>query len=224
MKYLSAFVIIFLTISSCKKDNNDDQPQVPDIIYMNQAAGSTWNYRETNASDGPTVTSDYLITATAKDTSIENKSYHVYSYSYGGSKYLNRTNSDYYEYDSLNGYLGKAIERLYLRSNLNINGTWSQASSVMIPNTAFSVNVKLNNQIIDKNDRTVNGTLYTGVIHVRSTITSTDIPANNLQSAIDSYFAPKVGLIENSTLIDLDYLGIKSHIDVKTILTSSVLK
>lgn len=222
MKPISFFIVILIIFSACKKENKENQPGDPVKSYVNTVAGSKWIYHEVNASTGTAVESDYSVTSLAKDTTIDTKKYHIYTYSYGGSKYLNQSNSDYYEYDSLNGYLGKSVERLYLKANLPLNGTWSQDVSVPVT-MGITINVKLNNQIKEKGEKTVNGTTYSDVIHVKSTLTSTDIPADKLTSGIDSYFAPGYGMIENHTVIDVDYMGINNHVDIQTTLKSAIL-
>ena len=89
----------------------------------------------------------------------------------------------------------------------------------------MAILVNLTNKIVETGiSRMVNGTNYTGVIHVSTTISSTSIPAANLTSSIDGYYAPNYGLIENSTLVNLNYLGLAEYVNIKTQLTSSVLK
>lgn len=222
MKQLSFFIVILVIFAACKKDNGGEKPVDPIKSYVNTEVGSTWLYHELDASTGSNIESDYSVTSLGKDTIIETKKYHIYSYSYGGNKYLHQSNTDYFEYDSLNGYLGNPVQRLYLKSNLSVNGAWSQSFSIPVT-MGITINAKLNNQIKDKGERIVNGITYSDVIHVKSTITSPDIPADKLISDIDSYFSPGYGLIENHTVINLDYMGISNHVDVLTTLQSATL-
>ncbi|MBS1758047.1 MAG: hypothetical protein JSU03_12305 [Bacteroidetes bacterium] len=69
----------------------------------------------------------------------------------------------------------------------------------------------------------VNGKTYTKVIHVQSSISVDGVPATALTSDIQTYYAPKVGLIQNTIKINLNYLGLVSSTDTKTILKSSVI-
>lgn len=223
------FILIIATtiISSCsKKDATPSTPPTTDT-YLNSNAGSSWTYHETDSSTATPSSSDYTVTSTSTDTTINSKSYHIYSYSYGGSEYLNLTGHNYYQFDSVPGGLGQVIERLYLQDNAAVNATWSQNFTVNISagGITLPVQVTLENKIIGTGmSRTVNGIPYSGVIHVSTTISSTSIPAANLTSSIDSYYAPNYGLIENSTLVNLNYLGLTENVNIKTQLMSSVLK
>ena len=223
------FILFVATaiISSCgKKDSTTTNP-TPAATYININSGSSWNYNEVDSSTATPKNSNYIVTSTNTDTTINNKSYHVYSYSYGGSEYLNLTGHNYYQFDSIPGGLGQVIERLYLEDNAAVNATWSQNFSVNINvgSVPFAVQVTLANKIMQTGlSRMVNGTNYTGVIHVSTTISSSSIPAADLTSSIDSYYAPNYGLIENSTLVKLNYLGVSENVNIKTQLVSSILK
>lgn len=223
-------LIIFIAtgiISSCGKKDTTSTTSPTSESYINTNEGSSWIYHEDDSSSATPTSSDYIVTSTSSDTTVNNKKYHIYSYSYGGSEYLNLSGHDYYQYDSIPGGLGQVIERLYLQDNATANATWSQNFSVNINvgGVPFAIQVTLTNKIIETGiSRMVNGTNYTGVIHVSTTISSTSIPAANLTSSIDSYYAPNYGLIENSTLVNLNYLGLTEYVNIKTQLTSSVLK
>ena len=223
------FILFIATaiISSCSKKDSTTTNPTPAATCINNNAGSSWTYNEIDSSAATPTNTNYTVSSTSTDTTINSKSYHVYSYSYGGSEYLNLTGNNYYQYDSVPGGLGQVIERLYLVDNAAVNATWSQNFSVNINvgSVPISVPVILTNKIIETGTTLiVNGITYTGVIHVSTTISSTSIPAANLTSSIDSYYAPNYGLIENSTLVNLNYLGITEYVNTKTLLTSSVLK
>ena len=214
-------------ISSCSKKDSTTKNPTPAVNYINTNSGSSWTYNEVDSSTATPKNSNYTVSSTNTDTTINNKSYHVYSYSYGGSEYLNLTGHNYYQFDSIPGGLGQVIERLYLEDNAAVNATWSQNFSVNINvgGLPFAVQVTLVNKITETGiSRMVNGNNYTGVMHVSTTISSTSIPAANLTSSIDSYYAPNYGLIENSTLVKLNYLGVSENVNIKTQLMSSVLK
>ena len=72
--------------------------------------------------------------------------------------------------------------------------------------------------------RTVNSTSYSDVIHVSTTISSALIPAASLTTVINSYYAPKYGLIENSSVVHLDFAGIVQDVDTETKLVNATLK
>ena len=125
------FVLILFAVS-CSK-NNDTKTQPP--------AGYLFNYLKRKHLElspnrfltaATPVNSDYTITSTSKDTSINGRSYHVYNNSAGGNQYLNISGNDYYQYDSLNlGVVKAVIERLYLKDNAAVGTTWNQSKPLI---------------------------------------------------------------------------------------------
>lgn len=222
MKKLIPLIALVFFIFGCNKDKDKGGSDLP-ITYINTNPGSLWMYHEVNSSDGTPESSDFTITSTPKDTSIQGKTFHIYAYSYGGFQYLNQTGSDYYQYDSLPG-LGSPILRLYLKSKAKVGDTWDQTINVTIPGVPAAIPVKISNKVIEIGSHTVNGTAYNNVMHIQSSISSTLIPAANLQSSIDTYYAENYGLVESSVDIDLDYMGIVEKADINITLTSAVLK
>ena len=220
----SLVLLIALFVVSCKKDKSNPTPPTTATSYQNVAAGSTWNYHSVD-NTGSSAPSDYTITSTSKDTSINSKSYHVYSDSEGSNQYINITGSDYYEFDSLPANLGSAIERLYLKDNAAIAANWTQNVNVNIPGSPIPVPVTITNTIAEKGiSRTVGATTYTDVIHVSTAIASTLIPTASLTTSIDTYYAPNYGMIENTSSVSLDFLGIVQDYDTQTTLVSADLK
>jgi hypothetical protein len=218
-----AFMLVF---SACKKseDTNTPPPQ-QDTTYLTTSAGSTWNYHETDASGTTPIDEDYTLTSTSRDTSINGKSYHIFSSSDGNTLYFNITGHDYYQFDSLPAALGPQVfERLYLKDNVAVATTWTQNIDVTLPGAPFPVPIIITYNILEKGiSRTVNGINYTDVIHVATSIHSSLIPSASLTSDINSYYAKKYGLIEASTVIGLDFMGIVENINIETKLVSSNL-
>ncbi|HEY9340676.1 MAG TPA: hypothetical protein VIQ23_03780 [Hanamia sp.] len=223
-KNILYLLIAIIAFGSCeKKDNPEPNPPAEDT-YINATAGSTWKYHETNSSSGTAQESEYTVTSSSKDTTINSRSYHIYNYSYGGSQYLNISGHEYYQYDSISGGLGQIFERLYLKDNVAVGTNWTQNISVSVPGLPFSVPVTITNTIAEKGiAKTVNGNNYTDVIHVSTSITSTSIPTG-LTSDIHSYYAKKYGLIESSAIVSLNFLGVVQNINVVTKLNSATLK
>ena len=216
-----AFLVIF---SSCKKDDAPkDTPSTE--TYINTNAGSTWTYRQTDIANNNS-SSDYTITSTANDTTIESRKYHVYTYSYGGSKYLGMDGHEYYQYDSIPITGGVNIQRLYLKDNAAKDDTWKQDFNLNIqelPGTTIQLTVQ--NKVEEKGiTKTVNGKDYSNVYHVSTSLSSSAIPSTALVSSIDSYYAPGYGLIENTTTVELNFMGIVKQVNFKTELMSSDLK
>ncbi|MGN6340160.1 MAG: hypothetical protein ACTHML_04310 [Ginsengibacter sp.] len=224
MKTSLVFFALLFIFSSCKKDNAPkDNPS--NETYVNTNAGSTWTYRQTDMADNNS-TSDYTITSTANDTTIDSRKYHVYTYSYGGSKYLGIEGHDYYQYDSIPITGGVNIQRLYLKDNAAKDDTWKQDFNLQIQELqGATIQLTVQNKVVEKGiTKTVNGKDYSNVYHVSTSLSSSAIPSTALASTIDSYYAPGYGLIENTTQVELNYLGLVKEVNFKTELTSTDLK
>jgi len=222
MKTVVYALAVTLIFSACNKNNSDSSASTD--VYLNTTQGSSWSYTQTDES-GTNPPSNYTVTSSSKDTTINSRKYHVYDYSYGGSEYLGVDGHDYYQYDSIPVSGGINIERLFLKDNASAGTTWNQDFSLTIPGVPLPVPLTVSNRIAEKGiDKTVNGTTYSNVIHVSTSLSSGLIPSSSFSSSIDSYYAPKYGLIENTTVIHLDYLGLTEDINVKTELTSATLK
>ena len=221
------FPAFMLIMSSCKKSESTNTPPTQqDTAYLTTSPGSTWNYHETDASGTTPINSDYTLTSTSRDTSINGKSYHIFSNSDGSTQYFNVTGHDYYQFDSLPATLGTSVfERLYLKDNVAAATTWSQDINVTLSGVPFPIPIIITYNILEKGiSRTVNGNSYSDVIHVSTTISSSVIPAASLVTNINSYYAPKYGLIENSSVVHLDFVGIVQDLDSQTILLDATLK
>lgn len=221
--------IILLTLpalflfASCKKENSSGETPEENLNYLNTTAGSSWLYHEINSSGPSPVQSDYRVTSTASDTTINNKSYHIYSLSYGGSRYLNLSGNDYYEFDTVPGEGVKSFERLYLKGGVPVGTSWSQSENLVVE--GIPIPMKITNTIVSTTlIKEVNGKSYEKVIHIKTTITTDKLPAGSLMTDINSYYAPNYGLIENTSKLTLDYMGMKEKIDISTSLKSSDLK
>jgi len=219
--FLLLAAILFFT--ACNK--NDSNPNTTSNAYINTNAGSSWTYHETDSSGATPSNSDYTVTSTSEDSTINGKKYHVYNYSNGGNEYLSHTGSDYYQYDSIPVSGGVNIDRLYLKDNASVGTTWSQSFTLSIPNAPIPVPITLTNKVVEKGiSRIVNGTSYSNVTHVSSSISSSLIPSSSFSSSINGYYAPNYGMIESSTVIQLNYLGLTENVNISTKLTGSSLK
>lgn len=227
MKRRLFFGILALCITavSCKKSNSPVITPSADV-YMNVAAGSTWQFALTD--NIASKTTNYTLTSTAKDTTISSRQYHVYTNTPAGtSEYYLISGGDYYTYRDLGVNLGNnKVEILYLKDNIAAGTNWDQSFSLTVfPPPLPQIHATISNTVVDKGiSRTVNGVTYSNVIHIKSTLSSSDIPAANLTSDINNYYAPKVGVIETTNKINLNYSGFVQNVDTKLILMSSVLK
>src|SRR5450432_1165037 len=215
------FVTFLLFIVSCKKNETTTTPQQD--VYLTTSAGSTWNYHETDLSGTTPVNKDFTLTSTSRDSSINSRNYHVFSNSGGSSQYLNITGSDYYQFDSLPAGFGTStIERLYLKDNAAVGANWNQATTVTLPGVPLAVPVTLTFSVVEKGiSRTVNGMVYSNVIHVTTSISSVLIPAASLTTSINSYYAKKYGLIETTNIISLNYMGVIQNLNTETKLVNA---
>ena len=225
MKKLIILIAGIAFFYGCKKSDSGSGGGAKAEFYLNTTSGSSWSYHETNSSNGTPQNSDYTLVSTSRDTSINSKSYHIYTFSYGGSQYMAHSSNDYYQYDSIPGALGQIFERLYLKDNIVANASWSQQIAVTIPGLPVTIPVEINNKIVEKGiSKIISGATYNNVIHVSTTISSAAIPSASLTSDINSYYAPGYGLISNTTIVHLDYAGVKQDVNIATTLNSASLK
>lgn len=228
-KAIFAILGLFFLASSCKKSSDDGSGGgTTPTPYMSVTANSTWQYEQiTNPSSATPVSVNYTLTSTTRDTTIGGKQYHVFTNSStNGSEYYNITGSDYYQYRDLPAALGNAkIDALYLKDNLALNSTWSQAVTVTVSGVPVALNVTYT--IIEKGgSKTVNGNAYTDVITVKTDITPTTpgIPASALTTDIKSYYARKVGLIQSDNKVVVNFAGFNQTSDTQLKLKSSDIK
>ncbi|MEO6681416.1 MAG: hypothetical protein ABIN48_01200 [Ginsengibacter sp.] len=213
--------VLFL-FSSCKKEDSKTNSR-ESTTYINTKSGSSWTYHEINSSGSTAIESDYTITSTNRDTTINNRSYHIYDLSFGGNRYLNITGKDYFEFDTLPGQNKKPFERLYLKGDASIGTSWTQSEKLMLE--GVEIPITITNTIVENSlTKVINGRSYDKVVHVSSKITSLYFPGNALKTDIHSYYAPNYGLIENTTNIELDYLTLKQTFNISTTLKSADLK
>ena len=216
--FLSLFAI------SCSKDGDDGEEPVT-AVYLNSKAGSTWNYETTdNATPGTPET--YTLTSTNRDSTVNGKSYHVYTNSSSGaSEYNNKTGNDYYRFQALPADLGgQNVEELYLKSGSAVNASWTQ--SFNIPAGIITFMLTNTNKIVEKNiSRTVNGTLYNNVTHVKTDVAISGLPPGTvtITSDIHQYYAPNYGMIEANIKFTVDFMGSQQVTDVSTKLKSATL-
>ncbi|RYG21164.1 MAG: hypothetical protein EOO07_03285 [Chitinophagaceae bacterium] len=221
------FGAIFLSILtiSCSKEGDDDEGTTSQV-YLHSTSGSTWNYRTVDNAGPGTPATNYTLTSTSRDTSINGKNYHVYTNSATGeSEYNGRVNNDYYLFQALPDELGGSnIENIYLKAAASANASWTQ--SYPITAMGFPITVKIINTIVEKGmSKTVNGTAYADVIRVKTDISITGLPPGTitLTTDINQYYAPKVGMIETSSKIDVNILGTAQSTNETTTLQSATL-
>jgi len=219
--------LTFLSIFGISCQQDDPPTPVAIVKYMSLSAGSTWNYELVN--NLAVTTSTYVLSSTTRDSTINGKSYHVFTNSSGSAnEYHNITGNDYYNFRNLPGALGgSSVENIYLKDNAAVGATWSQTYPVTVSGVAL--NTIITNTITEKGiSKTVKGTVYNDVIHVTTAITVTigaiPLPASALTTNIHFYYAPKFGLIQSSNVINLNYAGIIDNTNQQTSLVSANIK
>ena len=217
---LIPLLCLLALFADCKKK----KAATPDAYY-NTSANSTWNYQNVNSSVGAPVTTNYVVTSTNRDTTAMGKTYHVYTNSMAGNQYYNRTGSDYYQLDSLKlPPTAVLFDRLYLKDEATVGTGWTQSLTLTLPAIPIPVPITVSYSIAEKGiSRTVNGIAYSDVIRVSTGISTTLLPTA-ITSTINSYYARKYGLIENSTVVGITVMGVTQNINTTTKLMSSNLK
>jgi hypothetical protein len=224
MKTLLSILAVSTILFACKKSDNGGNTTPAAEHYMNYKSGSTWNYLQTN--NTTQVASNYTLTSTDKDSTINGRSYHLFNKTTGSNTtraYYAVSGNEYFQYDTIPGGLATGfIERSYLRDNLSAGASWTQIINLNV--SGFPVQVTALNTIVSKDgSRTVNGVNYSNVIHVK---TNLSVPASlpiTITSDINGYYAKKVGMIESSNLVNVQFGGMTQSTNNKTILLSSQL-
>lgn len=229
-------------LASCSKDD-DSSPNPPaGDPYITLAAGDTRDYRRT-LNNPPSPPENYRVTTTNRDTVAGSRTYRVFESSGGPNQYFNITGSDYFSFADIGGALqGVLLENKYLSTTLNAGSSWNQNfSDITVPGITGTVSGTLTNKIEAKGlTHTVPGfATYNDVIRVSSTVNNivamveiapgveipVNIPAGQVYTNIQSYYAPKVGMVENNSIIsfNIDVMGFQyqDSSNVSTILTAS---
>jgi hypothetical protein len=225
-KIIFSLLTICIVISACKKDKNTVSLPVETVKFMSFTANSTWNYELT---DNLTSSStSYTITSTDRDSTVNNKAYHVFTNSAGPNQYYFLSGSDYYTFENLPATLsGNLFENIYLKDNAAVNTSWSQ--NYQVTTSGVPLNITIVNTIAEKGmNKTVNSIAYTDVTHVTSTLAVSafgiPLPSGAITTDVQSFYAKKYGLIQSVNKININYSGIVSNTDQQTILKSSDIK
>jgi hypothetical protein len=203
--FLTPVILVFLAFSACKKSSSTPENVA---LYLNNTAGNTWTYELAETESGTITTSNYTLTATARDTNINGKGFRIFNNSGIGNEYYFKNNNDYTEFLDIDLLSNLQFENLYLRADAPAGSSWSQ-NIPPITSSGITANLMKYDTVIEKGiSKTVKGKTYTDVIHVASAIKITSIsvpviPLNSLQSSIHNYYAPGVGRILSTNFIKL---------------------
>ena len=199
-KIIISALFIASMASSCKKDD----VVTPGISkFITTSPGTTWDYQSTDNSTS--VVSTYTRTSTSRDTTISNKTYHIFNNTDSSGTtdaFYNNTDNDYYQFSTLAAGLDP-IDLHYLNDAAVAGGSWNQSFSVPVPNSpipGLMLTIRINYSVVEKGTSlVVNGKTYTDVIKVKSDITIDPIFGLSVTttSNIYNYYAPKYGLIKS---------------------------
>lgn len=223
-----SFFALSIICFSCKKDSTPTPPATPVDKYMTFTAGSQWDFEKiANPSSASPVTTNYSITSSNRDTTINAKQYHVFTNNSGGvSEYYYNSGNDYYVYRKLPADFGDTyVEIIYLKDNAAVGETWSQTYPINY--SGVLIQVTLTNKIVERGlSQNINGKSYSDVIKVNTKLSATGIPLPfTLTDEINNYFAPKYGAIKEETKIDFTITGLPaSKFEEDISLKSAILK
>lgn len=215
-----AFLLLLFIISCGKSDN--PSPATTEN-YMNMKTGSVWNYEVIN-NVPPASTSNYTLTSTNRDSTVDAKIYHVFTNSSNGaSEYYRVSGTDYSTFQNLPAALGGTkVDNLYLKAGAAVGTTWAQSYNITY--NSLPLTVTLTNKILETGiSKTVNTITYNNVIHVSTGVSVAGIPSSALTSDINYYYAPNYGMIENTTILNINYFGIVSNTNTTSRLKTATL-
>jgi len=218
MRKLMMIAGAVILMGSCSKDDNSGTGNNNAVSLIPNTNGSTWNY---DTKDNIlAVNGSYQLKATAKDTSINSKTYRVFTNSSGANEYFNHSTNDYYQFGTLPG-LSQSVELLNLK-DAAAGTKWTETKSVTY--SGFPMTVVVNYEVAEKGIAyTANGKNYTDVTHIKITIGS--LIASGLPipttSEFNYYYARGIGRIYSRVKLTavVALLGVNISKDDETTLT-----
>ncbi len=201
---LSALLAVCMT--SCDKDD-DPQPTVETPDYQPTTANSTWTYHVNNISNSA-LSFDFTLKASSKDSSINGRTYKVFTNTSGDNEYYTSTGKDYFQYAGFAG-ITNAIELTYLK-DADLGATWTETKSVTVsgipltPTFTYSIAEVLPTY-------TVSGMNFTNVkkVHVSLSIPGLTIPSTDQD--LNFYYADGVGRIKSQIKLYVPLAGLNAN-------------
>jgi hypothetical protein len=202
-KNIFGVLIVSLLLISCSKNNNNDA--VTADSYLSITAGQTRTFENKDSISGTLTT--VVQTSSNRDTTVGTRSYHVFDNSDGSKEYFALAGNDYYTLFNLPATLSTVpVELLYLKANGSVGTTWSQNFSFNVPGLPIPVPIVFTHTIKETGITKTTGIKnHTNVIRVETKITS---PLLSINSDIQSYCAPKYGIVHMTTFIQVATAGI----------------
>lgn len=209
----AALLLCFTVFFSCKKK--------ADVVidYGPLTAGSTWTYQATTTGS---PSGSYTLTATNRDTLVNGKNYRVLTNSGGPNNYRHKAGNDYYSFGTFPA-LSLNVEQLYLKDNVDVNATWQSTQTFTVPQFPLPLTATFVYTIKEKGlSRTVSGANFSNVTKVGLAISVSG--GIGVVANADFYYAPSVGLIENTYNVNAIPLAGVSASSTTEILTSYSIK
>jgi hypothetical protein len=221
MKFLICAVtaIVATTMVGCNKEV--DNPTNPALVtYTPNTANSTWNYNYVSYAPN-TTTGSYVVKATNKDTTINGKTYRVFTNSDGPNDYYAQVGTDYYQFTRIAALGTQAVELLFLK-DVAVGTTWSETQTVTFSGFPAPITVPVNYQVIKKDyDTTISGKTYKGVTHIKTTLGNLSVSGFPITpvSDISNLYARGVGRLYSRTKINILVPLTGTNINVDTEVT-----
>jgi len=196
-------LILSLVFISCSKNNNDDVETANSYLSITPGQIRTFENKDSISGTLNTI----VQTSSNRDTAVGTRSYHVFDNSDGSKEYFALSGNDYYTLFNLPAALSTVpVELLYLKANGTVRTSWSPNFSFNVPGLPIPVPVVFTHTIKETGlNKTTGSKNHTNVIRVETKITS---PLLSINSDIQSYCAPKYGVVHMTTFIQVATAGI----------------
>ena len=199
-KFYLGILLIATIFVGCKKDSSNKTTPPGSSTYFPVTAGSSWVYNNA-ITNGATNTN--TITMTGKTVVINGKTY----YSALSITPTKETDTTYYyaeDHDyairGSNAAAGVTIELQAGNDAQPVGYTWTTAPSDN--GTIAGLPAQTVNTIVEKNvSRTINGKVYTNVIHTRANLQYNTGTGFLTVAVYDIYLAMGIGLVEADSSI-----------------------
>ena len=203
-KSFFGLLILNILFISCNKNGAGDP--VAAITYLSITAGQTRTFDVKDSISGAINT--IVQTSSNRDTTAGMRSYHVFDNNNGSKEYFAVSGNDYYTLFNLPATLSTVpIELLFLKANGNVGTTWSQNFSLNVPGIPIPIPIIFTHNIKETGlTKTTGAKSHTNVIRVETKISS---PLLNISSDIQTYIAPKYGVVYITTYIKEPTAGIE---------------
>jgi hypothetical protein len=209
-KLLALSLIAAIFMSGC--DDDDPAPTPPASNFQPTTTNSTWTYKFENKNNAA-ANYNFTVKAINKDTSINSKTYKVFTSTAGGNEYYLKSGTDYYQFAGFAG-LTNSIELNYLK-DAAVGTKWSETKAVTI--NGFPVSPTFNYEIKEKlSNLTVNALNFTNVLRVQVTLT---VPGLTITSQdLNFFYADGVGRVKTQTKLVVSFPVINA--DTETSITA----